>query len=158
PSVVGRSITLSGFTGVIVGVMPPELNFPTRETDLWSALQLAQPARRGPYFLRGVARLQPGVSIGQALADTGNMVSSFEHNKFTFNILSVNDFIVGEVRLALTALLIAVTLVLLIATVNVANLTLVRAESRVKEVSIRTALGASRKRIIAQSMTESLLL
>jgi putative ABC transport system permease protein len=158
PSVIGRSITLSGVTGVIVGILPPEFNFPSRETDLWSALQLSQPTRRGPYFLRGLARLKPGVTIEQALADTGGMTSSFENSKFTFNILSINDFIVGDVRLALTALLIAVTLVLLIATVNVANLTLVRAEGRVKEISIRTALGASGKRIIAQSMTESLVL
>ncbi len=157
-SVVGRPITLSGVSGVIIGVMPATFNFPSRDVELWSAMQLAQPTRRGPYFLRGVARLKPGVTIEQARAETRTMKSSFDNGNFNFNILSVNDFIVGDVRLALTALLVAVTLVLLIATVNVANLTLVRAESRVKEISIRTALGASRKRIIAQSLTESLML
>jgi putative ABC transport system permease protein len=157
-NVIGRSVTLSGSSAIIVGVTPPHFDFPHREVDIWSALQLDHPARRGPYFLRGIARLKPGVSIAQAVADTGAITSSFDKGNFKFNIISVNDFIVGEVRLALTALLIAVTLVLLIATVNVANLTLVRAESRIKEFSIRSALGASRSRIIAQSLTESLIL
>jgi putative ABC transport system permease protein len=157
-TVVGRNISLNGTTGVIVGVMPRDFDFPLRQVDLWSALQLEQPARRGPYFLRGIARLKPGVKIEQALADTGTMTSSFDKGQFKFNIISVSDFIVGDVRVALTALLIAVTLVLLIATVNVANLTLVRAESRIKEISIRSALGATRRRIVAQSLTESLIL
>src|SRR5882724_5252350 len=158
PSVVGRPITLSGISGVIIGVLPAKFAFPSKEVELLSAMQLAQPTRRGPYFLNGVARLKQGVTIEQARAETRTMKSSFDKHNFNFNLLSVNDFIVGDVRLALIALWVSVTLVLLIATVNVANLTLVRAESRVKEISIRTALGASRKRIIAQSMTESLML
>lgn len=158
PSVVGRSITLSGVTGTIVGVMPADLNFPARETDLWLAMQINQPTRRGPYFLNGIARLKSGVKIEDARVEARAMKSSFDQGNFDFNILSVTDFMVGDVQLALTVLLVAVTLVLLIATVNVANLTLVRAESRVKEMSIRAALGASRGRIIAQSLTESLLL
>jgi putative ABC transport system permease protein len=158
PAVVGRSITLSGVKGTIIGVAPPDVNFPSRETDIWTGLQLNQPTRRGPYFLRGIARLKPGVKIETAHAETQTMKSSFDGGNFNFNVLAINDFIVGDVRLALTVLLISVTLVLLIATVNVANLTLVRAESRMKEMSIRAALGASRGRIIAQSLTESLLL
>ena len=158
PSVVGRSVTLSGVTGTIVGVLPPDLNFPARETDILTAMQPNQPSRRGPYFLTGIARLKPGVKLEEARAETQTIKSSFDQGNFTFNILSVNEFIFGDVRLALTVLLISVTLVLLIATVNVANLTLVRAESRIKEMSIRAALGASRGRLIAQSLTESLLL
>jgi putative ABC transport system permease protein len=121
-------------------------------------LRVQQPTRRGPYFLTGVARLKPDVKIEQALADTKTAKSSFENNNFTVNLLSVNDFIVGEVRPALIALLVAVTFVLLIAAVNVANLTLVRSAARAKEISIRSALGASRTRLVQRLLTESLLL
>lgn len=158
PNVVGRTINLNGVSTNIIGVMPPQLNFPRPEVQIWRALRLQQPTRRGPYFLTGVARLKPDVKIEQALADTKNAKSSFENNNFTVNLLSVNDFIVGEVRPALIALLVAVTFVLLIAAVNVANLTLVRSAARAKEISIRSALGASRTRLVQRLLTESLLL
>jgi putative ABC transport system permease protein len=158
PNVVGRTINLNGVSTNIIGVMPPQLNFPRPEIQMWRALRVQQPTRRGPYFLTGVARLKPAVKIEQALADTKNAKSSFENNNFTVNLLSVNDFIVGEVRPALIALLVAVTFVLLIAAVNVANLTLVRSASRAKEISIRSALGASRTRLVQRLLTESLLL
>ena len=156
--VVGRTINLSGVPTSIIGVMPANLNFPNQEVELWRAIQLAQPTRRGPYFLTGVARLKSGVQIPQARAEIQAMTTSLENQHFNFNVLPVNDYIVGDVRPALVALLVAVTLVLLIAAVNVANLTLVRAASRVKEISIRTALGASRGRIVRRLLTESLLL
>ena len=158
PNVVGRTINLNGVSTNIIGVMPPQLNFPRPEIQIWRALRLQQPTRRGPYFLTGVARLKPDIKIEQALADTKNAKSSFENNNFTVNLLSVNDFIVGEVRPALIALLVAVTFVLLIAAVNVANLTLVRSAARAKEISIRSALGASRTRLVQRLLTESLLL
>lgn len=158
PNVVGRTINLNGVSTNIIGVMPPHLNFPRPEIQMWRALRVQQPTRRGPYFLTGVARLKPDIKIEQALADTKNAKSTFENNNFTVNLLSVNDFIVGEVRPALVALLVAVTFVLLIAAVNVANLTLVRSASRAKEISIRSALGASRTRLVQRLLTESLLL
>jgi len=158
PNVVGRTINLNGVSTNIIGVMPPHLNFPRPEIQMWRALRLQQPTRRGPYFLTGVARLKPDLKIEQALADTKNAKSSFENNNFTVNLLSVNDFIVGAVRPALIALLVAVTIVLLIAAVNVANLTLVRSASRAKEISIRSALGASRVRLVQRLLIESLLL
>jgi putative ABC transport system permease protein len=156
--VVGRNLNLSGVSTTIIGVMPANLDFPNKDVELWRAIQLEQPTRRGPYFLTGVARLKPDVKIPQARAEVQTMTSSLENQHFNFNVLPVNDYIVGDVRPALLALLVAVTLVLLIAAVNVANLTLVRAASRVKELSIRTALGASRGRIIRRLLTESLLL
>ena len=158
PQAIGRTIKLNGAPANIIGVMPPQVNFPSSEVQLWRALQIDQPKRRGPYFLRGVARLKPGVAIDQAVSDTRGMKSSFDGGNFTFNIISVNDYIVGDVRPALIALLVAVTLVLLIAAVNVANLTLVRSASRAKEISIRSALGASRSRIVQRLLTESVLL
>jgi putative ABC transport system permease protein len=158
PNVVGRTINLNGVSTNIIGVMPPHLNFPRPEVQMWRALRVQQPTRRGPYFLTAVARLKPDVKIEQALADTKTAKSSFENNSFTVNLLSISDFIVGDVRPALIALLVAVTFVLLIAAVNVANLTLVRSASRAKEISIRSALGASRTRLVQRLLTESLLL
>jgi putative ABC transport system permease protein len=155
--VMGRTINLNGVSYTVIGVMPADLDFPSKEVELWTALQLQQPTRRGPYFLRGVARLNPGVTLDQARAEANSLKSSFE-GEFDLNLLPVNEFIVGDVQLALLVLLGAVTLVLLIAAVNVANLLLVRSAARMKEISIRAALGAGRARIIRQLLTESLLL
>jgi putative ABC transport system permease protein len=156
--VVGRSINLSGISTTIIGVMPANLDFPNGEVDLWRALQLEPPTRRGPYFLTGVARLKPGVQAQQARAESLTIKSTPENYNLDLNVLPVNEFLFGDVRPALVAMLVAVTLVLLIAAVNVANLTLVRAASRLKEISIRTALGASRGRIVRRLLIESLLL
>jgi putative ABC transport system permease protein len=158
PQVIGKAIRLSGVDGIVVGVMSPNLNFPARDVKLWTVMQTEQPTRRGPYFLTGIGRLKPGVTLQQARAEMQTFKSSFSGEQFDFNVLPVNDYLVGDFRVALLALLAAVTLVLLIAAVNVANLTLVRAEARVREISIRAALGASSGRIFRQSLTESLLL
>jgi predicted permease len=158
PQIVGRAINLNGRSFTVVGVMPPALNFPDQQVKLWAPLPLESPQLRGAPLLRGVARLKPGVTVGQALAETRTLKSSFDKRAFNLSILPVNDFVVGDVRPALVALLAAVTLLLLIAAVNVANLTLVRAAARVKEISLRTVLGAGRGRIIRQLLTESLLL
>ena len=158
PQALGRTINLNGASFTVIGVMPAALDFPSKEVELWTALQLQQPTRRGPYFLRGVGRLKPGVSLEQARAEALNALKSSFEGELDLNVLPVNEFIVGDVRLALLVLLGAVTLVLLIAAVNVANLMLARSAARVKEISIRAALGASRVRIIRQLLTESLLL
>ena len=156
--VVGRDINLNGRTAKIIGVMPPHLDFPRAEIQLWRAMQLEQPTRRGPYFLTGVARLKPGISTAQAHTDSSLIESTFDKGKFNLNVVAANDFIVGEIRPALIALFVSVTLVLLIATVNVANLSLARSTSRIKEISIRSALGASRARVMRRLLTESLLI
>ncbi|MCW5971278.1 MAG: ABC transporter permease [Blastocatellales bacterium] len=158
PQILGQTLNLNGTPFTVIGVAPAALDFPSREIELWTALQVQTPTRRGPYYLTGVARLRPGATLAQVRAEVNAMKSSFDNGQFTFNVLTVNDFIVGDVRLALLVLLSAVTLVLLIAAVNVANLMLVRSAGRVREISIRAALGASRARIVRQLLTESLLL
>jgi putative ABC transport system permease protein len=158
PAVVGKTIKLNGVSANVIGIMPAHFDFPRPEIQLWRAMQLEQPTRRGPYFLTGVARLKPGISTNQAHSDSSLMTSTFDKTKFNLNVVSANDFIVGEIRPALIALFVSVTLVLLIATVNVANLSLARSASRVKEISIRAALGARRAQIMRRLVTESLLL
>jgi putative ABC transport system permease protein len=158
PNVIGKTITLSSVATTIVGVLPSRLNFPDKDISFWRAMQLGQPTRRGPYFLTGVARVRAGIDLQQARLETQSIQSSFDGGKFDFNILSVNDFIVGDVRTALLALLVAVTLVLIIAAVNVANLTLVRGASRLNELSIRRALGARQRDIIRLLLTEGIVL
>jgi putative ABC transport system permease protein len=158
PEAVGRAINLNGTSYTVIGVMPAALDFPSKKVELWTALQLQTPTRRGPYFLTGVARLKPDVSLDQARAEALNSLKSSFSGELDLNVLPAVEFIVGDVRLALLVLLAAVTLVLLIAAVNVANLMLVRSAVRTKEISIRAALGAGRARIIRQLLTESLLL
>jgi putative ABC transport system permease protein len=164
PKVAGHTLNLDGGTCTIIGVAPAHLDFPDKAVALWTTVQLEPPKRRGPYFLSGVARLRKDVSLQAARAETSSIRTSFpsgQHSSgqfFNFNVLALTEFIVGDVRLGLLVLLAAVTLVLLIAAVNVTNLMLVRSTARVKEISLRTALGASRARIIRQLLTESMLL
>jgi len=158
PQVVGRALTLNGNSHTVIGVMPPGLNFPAKDVEIWALQKVETPTRRGPYFLQGLARLKTSTAPEQAYTDMRSIKSSFDGGKFNFNILPVNDYVVGEVRHELVSLLVAVTLVLLIAAANVANLNLSRSAARVKEISIRTALGAGRGRIIRQFLTESLVL
>jgi predicted permease len=163
--VLGRALHLGGEVYTVIGVVPMGLDFPAKDVTLWTTLQVQTPTRRGPYFLTGVARLKKDVSLERARAEMNTMKTSYpsgQHilsgQQFNFNALPISEFIVGDVRLALLVLLAAVTLVLLIATANVANLMLVRSAARVKEMSLRTAFGASRSRIVRQLLTESTLL
>jgi len=163
--VLGRTLTLGGEAYTVIGILPARLDFPSKEVSLWTTLQLKPPTRRGPYFLTGMARLKKDVSLQRARLEMSTLKTSYPSGQyilsgqqFNFNALPVSEFILGDVRLALLVLMAAATLVLLIAAVNVANLQLVRSAARVKEMSLRTALGASRSRIIRQLLTESALL
>jgi predicted permease len=164
PAAVGRPITLNQKPYTVVGVTPPDFHFGHLDNDeLWPILPLPTPQNRFPYFFHVIGRLRPGVSTASATADATRVAASvdrrFPSSEHSTAIAQpLKDVTVGNSRTPLLILLAAAALVLLIAIVNVANLQIARAAARHKETAVRTALGASRVRLIRQALTESILL
>ena len=163
-AIVGRTIRLNEIEHEVVGVMPPGFTFPG-ETDVWQRLvwDLARHSR-GAHFMEAVGRLRPGVTVGQAQREidalTARLSTEFTgtNRGWGARVIALHDEVVGSFRTALFVLLTAVGLLLLIACINVASLLLARSASRAREIAVRSAIGATRSRLVRQFLTESLLL
>ncbi len=166
-NVLGEAVTLNGVSRTIIGVLPQDFHFaPVEPAEFWSTISTDKNCakQRGCHNYLGVARLKDGVSPRSALADVTTIALQLEKQYPDSNtdrhgyLLPLSDVIVGEIRPILLALLGGAALLLLIASMNVASLLLVRAESRRREIAVRGALGASRLRLLRQFVTEGVVL
>jgi putative ABC transport system permease protein len=165
--VIGRTVSFSGKTMTVVGVMPRDFAFPNRTAEFWTPLStpLDQFVKtRRPHYLSVVARLRPGVSIGQARDRMTRIASDLEreypdtNTKMGIRLEPLHDIMASGARASVLMLFAGVAVLFLIVCANIASLQLGRASSRTREIAVRRALGAGRQRLVRQLLTESLVL
>jgi len=162
-SIVGRSIALDGVPTEVIGVMPAQFSFPDSRSDVWTAARSTRASASFLFNLNGVARLRDGASVESARAEITALIKDLSRRVpnqtgLVSAAVTLQEAMVGRIANALWVLLAAAGLVLLVACANVANLFLVRSETRQREVAVRRALGAGGRAIARYFFSESVLL
>lgn len=165
-NVIGRSITLNNTARRIVGVMPADFRFPDGASQFWLPLRLTPEdrANKDQYYLLPIGRLRPGATIAQAEAEMSMIAARLKRDWPVYNadlrivVYPVIETIVSGIRMQLLVMMGAVVFVLIVTCANLGNLLMARATTRRRELAVRQALGAGRRRIAQQLLTESILL